>query len=32
VDPGTYTITLSKIIDGKETALGETRSIRVKPL
>lgn len=32
VEPGKYTITLTKIVDGKETALGETQTIRVKPL
>jgi len=32
VEPGSYTITLTKIVDGKETVLGETQTIRVKPL
>jgi hypothetical protein len=32
VEPGNYTITLIKIVDGKETVLGETQTIRVRPL
>ncbi len=32
VGPGEYTITLTKVVGGKETALGESRTMRVKPL
>jgi len=32
VEPGTYTVALTKIVDGKETVLGETQNLRVKPL
>ncbi len=32
VEPNNSTITLTNIADGKETALGETQTLRVKPL
>ena len=31
-DPGTYTITLTRIVDGKNTTLGEPQTLRIKPL
>lgn len=32
VKPGKYTITLTKVVDGEETVLGEPQTIEVKPL
>ena len=32
VEPGTYMVTLIRVIDGKETVLGKTQAIRVRPL
>jgi len=32
VKPGVYTITLTKVVDGEETVLGEPQTIEVKPL
>jgi hypothetical protein len=32
VEPGEYTISLMKVINGQETALGRSQTIRIKPL
>lgn len=32
VEPGRYTITLTKVIDGKETVLGKSQTAQVRPL
>jgi len=32
VEPGEYRISLMKVVDGKETTLGESQTIQVKPL
>ena len=32
VEPGGYTITLTKVVDGSKTILGESQTIQVKPL
>ena len=32
VAPGTYTVSLAKLVDGKQTKLGQTQSVAAQPL